>query len=202
MREKEIFVIRHGETAFNKKGLVQGRMMDEPINETGQAQAQAFFEQYEKEGFDFIYTSRLIRTKQTVAPFRAQNISVKSMYELDEFSWGWFEGLSFEAFGDEYKRLLSAWKSGDYHAAPNLGDAPAQVAIRLARALADIKANPASKILVCTHGRAMRLLLCILFDKPYAEMDAFPHDNLSLYRINWSGDKPIMLAANDRTHLK
>lgn len=199
---KEIFIIRHGETAFNKQGLVQGQWMDEPINETGRAQARAFFEMYQKEAFDYIYTSRLIRSKQTIADFAAQGIPVKSMYELDEFSWGWFEGLSFDAFGDEYKRLQQAWKSGDYKAAPYLGDAPIKVAVRLARAYAELKANPASKILVCTHGRAMRLLLCVIFDRPYSEMDTFPHENLSLYRIWLDGDKPTLLASNDRKHLK
>ena len=201
MMEKEIFIIRHGETDFNKMGRVQGQMMDEPINATGREQASAFYKMYGQEGFDFIYTSRLIRTKQTVAPFLTGDIPVKSMYELDEFSWGWFEGQRFEEFGDEYTRLVAAWKSGDYAAAPPLGDAPARVAKRLERAWAAIQANPAQKILVCTHGRAMRLLMCIIFDKAYAEMDSFPHENLSLYRIKLQAGQVRLVAANDRTHL-
>src|SRR5690606_41217146 len=54
---------------LNLKGIVQGRGIDSPLNETGKKQAEAFYAHYRDVAFDKIYTSTLLRTHQTVAPF-------------------------------------------------------------------------------------------------------------------------------------
>jgi broad specificity phosphatase PhoE len=63
--EKEIFIIRHGETDFNQLGIVQGKGVNSSINAKGMQQAQAFFEAYRNENFEKIYISQLQRTAQT-----------------------------------------------------------------------------------------------------------------------------------------
>lgn len=40
--KKTFYFIRHGQTDLNLKGIVQGRGVNSPLNETGLAQAQAF----------------------------------------------------------------------------------------------------------------------------------------------------------------
>jgi len=40
---KTIYFIRHGETEYNKLGIVQGSGVDSELNENGRAQAQAFY---------------------------------------------------------------------------------------------------------------------------------------------------------------
>lgn len=40
---KDIYLIRHGETEYNRKGVVQGSGIDADLNELGQKQAAAFF---------------------------------------------------------------------------------------------------------------------------------------------------------------
>jgi probable phosphoglycerate mutase len=42
-------------------------------------------------------------------------------------------------------------------------------------------------ILICMHGRAMRVLLCRLLHYPIQHMDLFEHHNLCLYRIDYTG---------------
>ena len=41
--KKTIYLIRHGETDFNRQGIVQGSGVDSDLNELGLAQAEAFF---------------------------------------------------------------------------------------------------------------------------------------------------------------
>jgi broad specificity phosphatase PhoE len=41
MSEIRLFIARHGETEYNRKGLMQGRGIDAPLNETGIKQAEA-----------------------------------------------------------------------------------------------------------------------------------------------------------------
>ncbi|MBE7179132.1 MAG: histidine phosphatase family protein, partial [Mucilaginibacter polytrichastri] len=66
---KTLYIIRHGETELNKKGIVQGRGINASLNETGKRQAREFFEAYQDVPFDRIYTSTLQRTHQTVQHF-------------------------------------------------------------------------------------------------------------------------------------
>ncbi|MFN3940868.1 MAG: histidine phosphatase family protein, partial [Chitinophagales bacterium] len=99
---KEIYLIRHGETDFNRKGIVQGKGVDSVLNENGIAQSQLFFEAYKQVGFDKIYVSNLKRTFQTVAPFAKLQIPVIPHAGLDEISWGVHEG---QKDGDSFRRF-------------------------------------------------------------------------------------------------
>ena len=54
---KNIFILRHAETDFNKRGVVQGSGIDAPLNDTGKAQARAFYTRYKNYPFDKIYIS-------------------------------------------------------------------------------------------------------------------------------------------------
>ncbi|HCZ37344.1 MAG TPA: histidine phosphatase family protein, partial [Cytophagales bacterium] len=69
MTTKKIYLIRHGQTDFNLKGIVQGSGVDSSLNAKGMAQAQAFFEMYKHIKFDKIYTSTLKRTRESVSGF-------------------------------------------------------------------------------------------------------------------------------------
>ena len=66
---KKIYIIRHGQTDFNLKNIVQGSGVDSSLNERGIAQASAFFDAYQHIKFDKVYTSVLQRTGQSVQRF-------------------------------------------------------------------------------------------------------------------------------------
>lgn len=201
-KQKWLYIIRHGQTDFNLQGIVQGQGMNTSLNAQGVAQAQAFFNKYRHEGFEVVFSSSLQRTHQTVAPFiQALGLPEIRLAAFDEFNWGIFEGSSFGQFNTEYRALLAAWRSGDYQASPPQGDAPVQVAIRQQQGLQAIWDHPAERILLCMHGRAMRLILCLLLQRPYSEMDDFEHDNLSLYKLALKENGNELLIANDRSHL-
>ena len=52
---KKIYITRHGQTDFNKKGIVQGSGVDSDLNETGRLQAEAFFKKFKDHPFDKLY---------------------------------------------------------------------------------------------------------------------------------------------------
>lgn len=69
---KEIYLIRHGETDWNKQGLAQGQEADIPMNEVGIAQATTTANYLLKyrvgdRNFDCIYASPMNRTKTTAS---------------------------------------------------------------------------------------------------------------------------------------
>jgi probable phosphoglycerate mutase len=201
MNEKQLYIIRHGETDFNRKGIVQGRGMDTALNATGREQAAAFYAAYRHIPFDQVYTSALVRTAQTVQSFIEAGLPVQKMAGLDEFNWGLFEGRAFGEFHQDYNRLVHSWKQGEYATSPPQGESPLEVAARQKPVIQLLENNPAKTLLVCMHGRAMRLLLCLLLGRPYAEMDQFEHSNLSLYQLSYSAGQWTLLKANDTAHL-
>jgi phosphoserine phosphatase len=64
---KTLYIIRHGETDQNLANVVQGKGINASLNATGRKQALSFFKKYSKEPIDYIFTSTLRRTQETVS---------------------------------------------------------------------------------------------------------------------------------------
>ena len=185
MVEKELYIIRHGETDHNAKGIVQGKGVNLGLNEKGQQQAQKFFEAYKHIAFDKLYASSLLRAQQSVEQFRMLGIPLEIRSELDEISWGEMEGLVNTLESDaSFKNMLQRWKSGDIHAKYNGGESPFELQQRQRSFLDYLHTTPEKKILIATHGRFIRSFMCTLSDKPLSEMETFHHQNLCLYKVN------------------
>ena len=201
---KTLYIVRHAQTDFNLKKIVQGRGINAPINETGVRQAQLFWQHYQTQNFDKLYISSLQRTAQTLEPFILQGTPHESLSGLDEFDWGIYEGKigNYETQA-EYLQLISAWRNGDYDAKPAGGESPNEVALRQRAALNHIFSHEnEEKVLICTHGRAMRLLMCMVLEQPFYMMDSFLHQNTCLYIVKIINDQPILVAENNVAHLK
>jgi broad specificity phosphatase PhoE len=202
--DKELYIIRHGETDLNKQGIVQGRGINSDLNDTGRAQAAAFFDKYKDVPFEKIYTSKLKRTHQTVQSFIDLGIPWEQLEGLDELAWGEWEGKPGDVNAiAAFKAIMDKWQSGDYDSKFDGGESPNEVLTRLTEAVEIIKSHTDEKlVLICMHGRAMRLLLCLLANKPLSEMGDFPHLNTTLYKVELTGDKFSIVEFNNTDHLK
>jgi probable phosphoglycerate mutase len=199
---KEIYLVRHGQTDFNKLGIVQGSGVDADLNETGQQQAAAFFETYQHIDFDKIYTSTLRRTWQSVNGFIQKGIAWEKHSTFNEISWGVREGTPFSPEEDAYYRwLIKSWNEGKTDIAIDGGESPNQVAVRQQEAIEILKNTQEKRILVCMHGRALRILLCQLTGKKLTEMESFGHHNLGLYLLHYDNQQFEIVKNNDITHL-
>lgn len=204
MTTKKIYLIRHGQTDFNLRGIVQGSGVDSSLNARGMAQAKAFFDMYKHVPFDKVYTSGLKRTKESVAGFIESGIPNESISGLNEISWGNKEGQSITPEEDAYYHwMLNQWRLGNTHERIEGGESPEDVAKRQQRALAYIMSNETEQnVLVCMHGRAIRILLCLLLNYPLKSMDMFEHENLCLYLLEQTGSHFTIRKYNDTKHLK
>jgi broad specificity phosphatase PhoE len=205
MREpKKLYIIRHGETDFNKQGIVQGRGVNSDLNEFGVSQGRAFYEKYKDIPFDKVYTSTLKRTHQTVKGFLDKGLPWEQLSGLDELAWGKYEGKkSGIEVREAFLNLIHAWTQGHFDVKPENGESPNEVYIRQAAAV-DYIVNQKNErtILICMHGRAMRLLLCLLTKQSLNHMDEFPHQNTSLYVVDYDGTDFKINEFNSLEHLK
>jgi probable phosphoglycerate mutase len=200
---KKIYLLRHGQTDYNRQGIVQGSGVDSSLNILGRAQAQAFYDSYNNIPFDIVFTSALRRTIETIEPFLTQGIRHEQLAGLNEISWGAKEGQRITPEEDAYYHwLLQQWQEGRTDLRIEGGESPDEVAARQISAIEHILNAQANYVLVCMHGRAMRILLCQLLRYPLKCMDVFEHSNLCLYLLNYTGSMISIERFNDTAHLQ
>lgn len=90
---KKLYLLRHGQTLFNLKDMVQGQC-DSKLTSLGQQQARAAGEFFAKQNieFDHVYTSTLGRTEETLLQF--YDGAYTRMEQLQERNYGVLEGDS------------------------------------------------------------------------------------------------------------
>lgn len=188
----KIYLIRHGETDFNRRGIVQGGGVDSDLNDLGRQQAGAFFEYYRETEFDAVYVSPLKRTHQTVQPWvDAFGFVPRVEPGLTELSWGVLEGkIPTESEKQAFHRLKEDWQDGKLDLAVEAGESPNQCWARLVGVLDKLKSQHRDgRILVCSHGRTSRVLLSQLAGQGLHEMERFDHSNtgLNIFRLDERG---------------
>jgi broad specificity phosphatase PhoE len=201
---KTLYIVRHGQTDLNKQGIVQGRGRDTDLNEEGRKQANLFYNAYKAVPFDKIYISELKRTQQSIQQFIDLGIPYEKLSGLDELAWGVYEGqASTIATRAAFLRIMRDWLEGRLDSKFEDGESPNEVKLRQVEALATIMSHTEeTNVLICMHGRAMRLFLCLLTGQPLTEMENYPHQNLVLYKVTFDGDKFEIIDFNNAAHLK
>lgn len=202
-----LYIIRHGETDLNRQGIVQGNGVDSELNAVGRKQAHLFYQYYNNIHFDYIVTSNLKRTHQTVEPFllRGTHKDWIKLPELNEISWGVHEGKKGdETQHESYKKLMNDWESGVYDTKIEGGESAAELHQRVNKAI-EFLTQPqyqGKNILLCTHGRTLLCMLTILNKHPLSMMNNFKHQNTCLYKTHWVEGEFIFETINDVRHLK
>ena len=200
---KKIYLVRHGQTKFNELGIVQGRGIDASLNEKGRSQAKMFYEAYKDVPFEKVYISTLKRTYESVQAFIDDDHIAHIKHEgFDEISWGDHEGVEASLERNKYfQELVGKWNSGKTDIRIEGGESPEDVANRQKPVIAEIINSDEKIILICMHGRAIRVLLCQLLNKPLTKMDSFGHHNLGLYILNYENGQFTIDLDNSIDHL-
>jgi broad specificity phosphatase PhoE len=204
VRPRTIFLLRHGQTDFNVRGIVQGSGVDSSLNDTGRRQAAQFFAAYGHVPFDKVYTSALRRTHESVQQFLDLGLPHEAHPGLNEISWGVREGTRITMEEDaEYRQVLHDWATGRTDSRLTGGESPDEVAARQRPFIELLKERETEQtVLVCMHGRALRVLLCQLLNYPLSYMEGFEHSNLCLYKLEFTGTFFTVKNFLDVSHLQ
>ena len=191
--------MRHAQTEYNKKGIIQGSEVDSDINKAGDNQSSLFYDYYKSIPFDMVYVSALKRTYQTVRRFTEAGIPCKKLKEFNEISWGINQGKSDDL--KEYEELINLWVSGDLDKKFENGESPNEMSERLVKGFDKIIKEKHENVLLCIHGRALRILLSKIIDKDLTKMDKYTHSNTGVYIIDYNNKNYDIVARNLRNHL-
>ncbi len=200
--EKEIYIIRHGRTEYNKLGIWQGSSVDMPLDEVGRKEALAFYKAYNHVEFDLIIHSTLKRSKETVALFNASGAKYVEAPDINEISWGIYEGKPHNKKSlAEYKSVIAAWAEENYEVAFKGGESAKDLGDRISRFIGWLKSVEHKKILICSHGRAIRGLICLMNNEALKEMEKYDHANTGLFKAILKDDEFKFSIYNNVDHL-
>lgn len=170
------YIIRHGETQWNVKGIMQGHQ-DSPLTKKGLHQAKLSAKLLKNIKFDAIYSSDLLRAKKTAEIIALEKkMIVKTNKLLREGFLGRFQGKKPAELRKELKTQfkkrnnLSKEKRFKFKMAPDIESDQEMISrfIIFLRELAII--NPNKKILIVSHGGIMRAFLIHLGWAEYEEL--------------------------------
>lgn len=201
-----LFLVRHGETDFNRQGIVQGRGVDTPLNDLGIAQAQALAERFRDEPIDAVVSSPLRRALQT-AECVAKQIGIAEIAtdpDLEEMSWGIFEGKSqSETQSVAFEEMKRRWQAGEHDYGVERGESLRQVQTRGVAAIDRIlESHGGQRVFVVAHGRFLRILLAsLLRDFGIPRMEELQHTNTGVNHLVHDGQEFSAIKLNCTVHL-
>jgi len=156
-----VWVARHGETDYNAQGRFQG-LLPVPLNDVGLAQAAQLAERAAGLGFVELWSSTLLRARQTTA-IVAERTGLEPrederLVETDTGDWTdrWFSDVEAEDPAG-----MAAFRAADPHFAFPGGESFAHQTARMLAALSEVARGP-KPVLVVTHGMGIRLLVAAL----------------------------------------
>lgn len=159
-----LYIVRHGETDWNKARRVQGHS-DIPLNEYGIHLAEQTAEGMKDIPFDLAYTSPLIRAKQTAEIILAgRDIPVLEAEGIKELGFGAYEGMccSGEHRAEESEAFNNFFKDTGNYVPAEGGESIQELMERTGNFLRELCGDASlrgKRILVSTHGAAMTALL-------------------------------------------
>ncbi len=160
----EVYIIRHGCTAWNAAGRLQGTT-DIELNDEGRRAAIALGEQLENLGirFDGIYSSPLIRAYETACLIRGrQDIPIVRDERLRELGFGVCEGASYEEWLDPASPYRCFFEAPERYRPPEGGETLESVCERTKDFAREILEQKSGRFMVVAHGALNKGLMCHL----------------------------------------
>ncbi len=196
-------IVRHGETAWNAEHRVQGQL-DIPLNDIGLRQAQAVGAALLGERFDAIYSSDLVRARQTGDPV-AISLAKKMILEKDlrERHYGIFERLTYAEvkvrYPDDYARFEAREPDYAFRTGESLRDFSARSIAVISKI---VNQNNGKSILVFTHGGVLDKLYRFITGLHLSAERNFGIPNAGLNRIEVTPAGWRIRAWADTAHLE
>ncbi|MCD8020522.1 MAG: histidine phosphatase family protein [Clostridiales bacterium] len=200
-----LYEIRHGETALNVAGKLQG-WVDEPLNESGRELARITGEALKTVPFDMVFTSPLKRARETgelmtaaSQEYYGRRIPIIDDDRLKEINWGSWDSLgclesNFSIPCDHFDMFYT--DPFHFEGSPD-GDSIADLCERTKDFLMEVVNNSCYQdktIAIATHGRAMRAMLPTFYeDKTNFWQGQVPY-NCAVTIIEVKDGKPHFLA--------
>ncbi|HEX7814297.1 histidine phosphatase family protein [Dyella sp.] len=175
-----IELLRHGDTGQRS---YRGQL-DDPLSEVGWVQLR---EAVKDRQWDAVVSSSLRRCADFAAELcAARQLPLRLDARLAEYHFGRWQGIAIEELAEQHSDALGRfWRDPVRYPPPDAEpfDAFRQ---RLCEALDTVAYGSAGRrVLVVTHGGAIRLLRCVAESRGFGDMAGIDVPHASLHRLAW-----------------
>ncbi len=140
------YIVRHGQTLFNVKGLIQG-WSDSPLTPLGVHQAQLMAEKISPIEFILGVSSTSERARDTLLTITQERFPVLFYKDLKEISFGTLEGGDRQPLLESPRRDYTPWGGENFD----------EAGLRVERRLITIAKHVGNRnVLVVSHGTVLR----------------------------------------------
>ena len=165
-----LYLVRHGQTDWNVEGRWQGQA-DVPLNERGRQQAAQVARALSKLGLVAIYSSDLLRARETANTLAAlTGLEVQLDPRLREIHQGEWQGMLVSEIQERYGEAFQRRKDDPLNVAPPGGETVLQVKERVVDAIEDIvQQHPQERVAVVSHGFALAVIQVHYQNRPVTD---------------------------------
>ena len=204
-----VYLVRHGETAWNEEGRCQG-VTDIPLTDKGLRQARAVAKALEREPICRLLTSPLQRARDTAALIAHPHaVSLECYDELKEWDQGRLEGLTGPELMKDYPGFFERWLADPAGTAPPGGEPLKDLQERAWPILDRLRQfDPhelTGPVVVVSHTLTTAVIICAALGLDLAQVHRLKIDLASISRLIFTEFGPFTMwrlaALNDRHHL-
>ncbi|THU03807.1 histidine phosphatase family protein [Lampropedia puyangensis] len=202
MAVTRLTLIRHGETAWNQGGRIQGHM-DIPLNARGQEQAERMAVALDGSDMVTIYSSDLSRAWQTAQALHNQiGAPLLADQGLRERCFGVLQGQTLAEMFAKNPHLATAFQTRDPHYQPPEGESMVVFRKRVLETVYRLAQRHCGQhIAVVAHGGVLDMLYRDAVGLDLQTQRSWVIDNTSVHRLLWTSQGLQLLAWGDVTHL-
>jgi len=197
-----LYLVRHGQTAYNATGRVQG-WMDVPLDDVGVAQALSVGRRFASKRISAVYTSPLSRAAETAKAIAAAcNRDLILDIRLREYNMGDWTGLT----GDEIAATVPGYHLATHEVQIPNGESASDMRRRVEAFLSEIVTKHTSRetIVAVSHGGTLGMVVAAMLNMPAVRRQPFTFGNTAITKVTYEHDVHgvwRVRSLNDRCHL-
>ena len=199
----KVFLVRHGQTAWNVGEIFRGRK-DIPLDETGKQEVHLAGEALKNEALHAIYSSPLSRSMETaenVAKFH--NLPVTPLDAIIDISYGEWEGLENQEVQQKYPDLHALWLSNPHKIHFPNGESLDEVRSRAMAAIEELLAkHKGENFVLVAHRVPNKVICCALLGLDNSHFWRIQQDTASTNLFEYKDGQWIVSFLNDTSYLK
>ena len=194
-----IYLARHGEVLHAAEGRFFGHT-DVALSPAGTAQVEALAERLGAEPIEAVYSSDLLRARQSAGPLAAaRGTGVVAVPPLREIAMGRWEGLTFAEIRAREPELCDRWLAEPFAIPFPAGEGLADLQARALPAIRTlVERHAGGRIAVIAHGGTNRVILGEALGLPLANFLRLAQDYAGWSLIEYRGGTAVVHSLNQR----
>ena len=197
-----VHLIRHGQSQFNAMGRVQGHT-NSPLTPRGHEQAKATGEALKGREISAVYTSDLLRARETAGEIGSVlGMEPQPVEGLREVSLGEWEGKEIEEIRATDPLTLELWYSAPMEAKIPGAESLDVFRKRVLSTFEELlNAHEGGEIVVVSHGGVLSVIIADILQMSLNSLWRFRLDNASISRLLFGLMVPKVTLLNSTAHL-